>query len=160
MKSFLRLTGAVMLAAAGLAIGAAHATAQPIAWNPPCTVANVSNLTACNIVLNINTAPAGGIKSLPMGPGAFLGGVPVPPVPGVPPPPIGFTGVTSRGGIAYGIVCCLVPPVGLPPTATDAVLCVDIGTPTVPCCCDVWFDVASCSVFVLPAACPNPPCRP
>lgn len=140
-----------------LLLGAARATAQPIPWDPPCTVSKVVNTTACAVNITITTT-AGNVGPIAV---AAFGTAPFVPVVGSL-----ITGIVTQAGAPVGIVspgpAIPSPPGPFPPVAAAGwVSNVTFGPPP-GCCFDVYFDNSSapgCYVWLVPSAAP-PPCTP
>jgi hypothetical protein len=153
------LLGAVrgLMAIAVLAcLGAIAASAQPLAWDPPCGKLSVVNYAPCPALLKLVTTPAGVIGPIGV-PAAGPGG------PGLAGPvlvPLGtaINGMMTPGGTTYPMVqpAPVPPPPAPPPAAPNGWIPTVTVDPTLPpgCCVDIYFDLASCTVYIFPTAFP------
>jgi hypothetical protein len=129
-------------------LGAVVATAQPLAWNPPCKNISFVNYTTCNATITLVTVPGGVIPPVVVPPGGPWGPTPVP-------AGTSITGLVSGGGLTYGMVqpAPVPPPPAPPPVAPNGwIPSVNLGSGF--CCNDVYFDLATCTVYIFPSAFP------
>jgi hypothetical protein len=132
-------------------LGAIAAPAQPLTWNPPCKTITFVNNTGCPATINLVTLPAGGVPVTVVPPFGTVGPIAVPAVP----PGMAITGLVSGGGLTYNMVqpAPVPPPPAPPPAAPNGwIPTVSLGNGF--CCNDVYFDLASCTVYIFPTAFP------
>lgn len=140
-----------LLAACALAafmlVAASDVVKAQVGW--ACPVTTVCNLTNCTVTLRLWTIPRGAFPIITLAPGQCLnvGTAAI----------TAITDVMSSAGISYAV---LPPPPAPPcncPAGSWSVCCVTL--PPMNCCFDVCFMPATCTINIMPAACP-PPCRP
>jgi hypothetical protein len=146
-RSFLPAMLGVAIMMAAMFFGAAHCGAQPITWSGPCTSMTVTNYAACTITFTPWTNFA--VSNPTINPG-FSATFAVP-------AGLVVNGMITLAGTKVGNVSPGgVPPLPAPQVPTAGkVTGITLGTPG--CCVDVYFDVASCNVYIVPG---TPPCMP
>lgn len=155
MQSLLAALAIMAVAVLGTVLAPSGAAAQP------CANITVCNYAPCPINLCLRDG-AGVVWCFPVvaNPGPIPPRPPFPPFP--PPPPAGcpvfatppgviMTGVVSMGGFFYPFIA---NPLAPPPVWVPNVTVGPAG-----CCVDVYFNQATCQVWVYPSGGP-PPCRP
>lgn len=154
MKKWIGSSTMLLLAAMGalmLFLDAASARAQGIIWNPPCMNATVVNTTECLVEVTIGTDEG------PIGPFRVDGnGKTTVPVPTMQKGRT-FTDVVTAAGTPVPIITPgPVPPPPAPQVpSTGSASGVTLGPNG--CCVDIYFDVATCMIWIFPGA---PPCTP
>lgn len=154
MNVRINLIKAVLLGSAALLFGAAVATAQRVVWNPPCTSTTFQNQTGCTVELVLWTAypPMGNMPiAVPPGTTVYPGPQPVPPS-----TTLAFDGLKSASNTPVSMMP-QGPPAPAPGPATYAGWVRGVTTNPNGCCVDVYFDVATCTIWVFPG---TPPCTP
>lgn len=128
---------------------AAAADAQGVPWGG-CPNTTICNLTGCKVQIALRMIPVAS-PAYTLAPGQCL--------------VIPTTGVTSIAGVvsaAPAVYPVLPPPPVAPcncPAGSWSVCCVTLPSAAV-CCCDICFDPLTCTINILPAACPPGACRP
>ena len=136
----------VVIAALACAAGSARANQKttPLHWSPACGTIRFVNQTTCTVRVDLVTNPAGAITSPNVPPGSAS-------LPVVAPGVIDIHGLTSAGGIFYVIASPPgPPPFPVPPTVIYWIP--NVTLPPANCCCDVWFDLPSCTCWIVPTS--------